>query len=276
MPPIQIDLKAIIRSRFRGWRARLIPDFLISGMERIIRQDGLNELLRVGHPATGSEFSRRVLDHLDIRREVVGLDRLDPSHCYVFASNHPLGGLDGMTLVDVFGAKFGDNNFRVLVNDLLMNVTPLAGVFLPINKFGAQGRAAAAQINRAYEEGKQMVMFPAGLVSRLHPDGSIADLEWQKAFISKALAYNRDIVPVRFEALNSMRFYRTARWRKRLGFKFNIEQILLPSEIFRARGKKFRIIFGYPIPISTLRDSQKSPRELAAHIRSLVYSQNFS
>lgn len=273
--PIQLNLHHILRSRFKDGMARMVPGFLISALERLIHQDELNELLRVGYPAEGSEFGRRVLGHLGIEIECEGLDTLPLDHKYVFASNHPLGGLDGITLVSVLGQRFGDDNIRVLVNDLLMNVTPFAKVFLPINKFGSQGKEAAREINRAYEEGKQIVMFPAGLVSRLHADGTIADLEWQKAFVAKAMAYDRHIVPVRFEALNSMRFYRIARWRKRLGLKFNIEQTLLPSEIFRAKGKRFRIIFGTPISPEELRTTGKTPKEKAAEIRSRIYGKEY-
>lgn len=264
---IQIDLHAILRKRIKGWKGKLIPGFVISFLERIIHQEGLNELLRVGYPAKGHEFTHRILSHLKINVEVEGLESL-PEGRYVFASNHPLGGLDGITLVDILGAKYGDDNIRVLVNDMLMNVYPLRDVFLPVNKYGSQGRESVREISAAFASDKQMVTFPAGLVSRLGDDGKIADLRWQKAFVVKALESGRKIVPVWFDGLNSMRFYKTARWRKKLGLKVNIEQVLLPSEIFRSCYKNFRVEFGRPIDPEVLKMEGESPSKIADIIQS--------
>lgn len=270
--PLQLNLTEIVKTR-AGKKGKFIPRFLLHGLERVIRQDQLNEMLRVAHPATGSEFSRRILNHLDIRLSVSGLDTLPEGESYVFASNHPLGGLDGIALVAVLGNKYGDDNVRVLVNDLLMNVTPLAGVFLPTNKFGKKGaRDSSRLLNEALEGGCQLVMFPAGLVSRLHPGGEIKDLEWKKSFVSKAIHFGRRIVPVRFEALNSMRFYRTARCRKRLRVKINLEQALLPGELCKSKGKQFRIKFGKPVDPSELKSQGMTVNEIARAIYDKVYS----
>ena len=189
----------------------------------------------------------------------------------VFASNHPLGGLDGIALIQLLGQHYGDENISFLVNDMLTNVIPLSRVFLPVNKYGGQARGATKLVNEAYESDKQIVVFPAGLVSRKNGK-KIRDLEWKKTFISKALATDRDIVPVRFMGENSRLFYSTALWRKRLGLKVNIEQALLPGELCGARGKTFKIIIGDPIPADKLRATGKSAPELAETIRRIVYS----
>lgn len=270
-PLIQIDLRAILNARL-GKRSRWVPAFLLHGLERLVRQDRLNELLAKAYPAEGSAFSQRILDELDVRVEVEGLDRLPEGERFEFVSNHPLGGLDGIALVGVLGARYGDANLRVLVNDMLMHVAPLADVFLPINKYGSQGRAAAEAISAAFASDCQIVMFPAGLVSRRQPDGTIRDLDWQKSCVVKALESERRVVPVRFVGENSPRFYRTAYWRKRLGIKVNLEQILLPGELCAAQGASYRIIFGAPVDVAALRASGASPAAIAARLRSTVYS----
>lgn len=268
--PLEINLREILRSRLPAGKFRFVPRGVISLLEDIIHQDELNGMLRAGFPERGWKFARKILDHLDIKVKTEGLDRL-PEGRYMFASNHPLGGLDGIALIAVLGEKYGDDGVRCLVNDLLMNVEPLKDVFLPVNKFGAQGRDNTEKINIALASGMQVLQFPAGLVSRLHPDGKIMDLEWKKAFVAKAVEYGRDIVPVRFEALNRMRFYRLAKLRKTLGIKVNIEQVLLPSELCAARGSEFRIVFGTPVKADKLRKECRNPKEAAATIRELVY-----
>lgn len=271
---MNIDLHRILRERVGGWKGKLIPGFLISALERMVHQRELNEVLDSVRPAQGTEFARKTYDYFDLTLESRGEENIPGEGRFIFASNHPLGGLDGIGLIKVLGRRYGDDGLRFLVNDMLMNVEPLRPVFLPINKYGSQGRAAASAIASAYASDVQMLIFPAGLVSRLQPGGAIEDLTWQKSFVQKAVEYRRDIIPVRFEGRNRMRFYRTARWRKRLGLKVNIEQAMLPAELCASRGKKFRVTFGRPIgwqEISTRLAAGETPAQIAASIRSLIY-----
>jgi len=260
----QIDLHEIIKKRWKGF-----PTPLIRLLERIIHQKELNRMLREGYPATGSAFAAEVYDMLGLTLTAEGEENI-PEGRVVFASNHPLGGLDGIGLVKMLGGRYGDENVRVLVNDMLMNVEPLAGVFLPVNKFGAQNREATRAINEAYASDRQIVMFPAGLVSRLQPDGRIADLEWKKSFVAKAIETGRLIVPVRFEGLNRRRFYRLARWRRRLRIGVNIEQAFLPAEVCAARGKHFRVKFLPAVDPAALLAAGLTPRQIAARLRAMV------
>lgn len=270
--PLILNIREILRKRIPPKKFRWIPSFLITSVEKLICQNELNEILRVTFPHRGSEFAGRVLDHLEIKVEVEGFDRLPDSRRFMFASNHPLGGLDGITLIAILGQRYGDENIRFLVNDMLMNVEPLKDVFLPVNKFGRQGREASVAINEALNSDMQILQFPAGLCSRLGKKGEIKDLEWQKSFVAKAIETKRDIVPLYFQGKNSSRFYKTAKWRKKLGLKFNIEQVLLPSEVCKARGNNFKVIFGEPISWESLKDSGKNAKDLAAQIKEKVYS----
>lgn len=271
---MNIDLHRILRERVGGWKGKLIPGFLISALERMVHQRELNEVLDSVRPSQGTEFARKTYDYFDLTLESRGEENIPDEGRFIFASNHPLGGLDGIGLIKVLGRRYGDDGLRFLVNDMLMNVEPLRPVFLPINKYGSQGRTAASAIASAYASDVQMLIFPAGLVSRLQPGGAIEDLTWQKSFVQKAVEYRRDIIPVRFEGRNRMRFYRTARWRKRLGLKVNVEQAMLPAELCASRGKKFRVTFGRPIgwqEISARLAAGETPAQIAASIRSLIY-----
>lgn len=269
--PLKIDLQAIIKSRLPRNKSKFIPTFLIRMLEKLVCQEDLNGILSRTFPHEGVSFADAVLKDLNITMDVAGIENIPSTGRFIFASNHPLGGLDGIALIKVIGGMYGDENFRFLVNDMLMNVRPLRNVFLPINKYGAQGRSAAVQINQEYESDKQMIIFPAGLVSRKQKGGEIKDLQWQKAFIAKAIEYQRDIIPVFFEGLNSPFFYNFAKWRKCSGLKFNIEQVLLPSEVCKSRGKHFRIHIGRPISWQSLKQSDRTPIQLADDIKVAVY-----
>ena len=267
--PLHIDLKTILRNR--GGAAARIPGFVVSGLEKLVHQSELNEVLASAWPKEGWEFAEATAKYYGLKIITEGLERLPEGRRFIFASNHPLGGLDGISLIAALGKRYGNENFRFLVNDMLMNVEPLRNVFIPINKYGAQGRAAAKVINDTYASDAQIAIFPAGLVSRLQ-DGEIKDLKWQKAFVAKAIEFNRTIVPVRFIGSNSNRFYKAAQWRKILGIRFNLEQILLPSEMSRSREKTFKIIFGKPLAPSEILQLGKTHADIAEAIKDIVYS----
>lgn len=264
---VKIDVDSVLRTRLPK-HYRYIPRFVVRWLERTICQDRLNTILKKMADKNSVDAATAALDEMDINVTASGLDEL-PDGRYMFVSNHPLGGLDGLALISLLGNRY-NHKIKFLVNDLLMAVTPLRGVFLPINKYGHQSREAAAEIKESLMGDNQMITFPAGLCSRMQPDGSIADLPWQKAAVVHAVNYQRDIVPIYFDARNSRFFYRFAKWRKRLGIKFNIELIFLPKEMLKQSGTNLHFIVGQPIPWSSL--DARAPRHEAARLRDIVYS----
>lgn len=263
--PIRIDVDSVLRERLPR-HYKYIPRFAVRWLERTICQDRLNAILTKMAGRNSVDAATAALHEMDITVKASGMDRL-PEGRYMFVSNHPLGGLDGLALISLLGNHY-DHKIKFLVNDLLMAVEPLRGVFLPVNKYGSQSRAAAADIEQALQGTGQFITFPAGLCSRMQPDGTIADLTWQKAAVVHAVNYQRDIVPIFFDAQNSRFFYRFAQWRKRLGIKFNIELIFLPKEMIKKCGSTLHVVIGAPIPWSSLDASR--PKQEAARLRDLV------
>lgn len=262
---MRIDVDKVLRERLPK-HYRYIPRFAVRWLERTICQDQLNAILLKMAGKNSVDAATAALNEMDITVRATGLEQL-PEGRYMFVSNHPLGGLDGLALISLLGNRY-DKNIKFLVNDLLMAVEPLRGVFLPVNKYGSQSRAAATQIEEALKSDAQFITFPAGLCSRMQPDGTIADLPWQKAAVAHAVNYQRDIVPIYFDAHNSRFFYRFAKWRKKLGIKFNIELIFLPKEMIKQCGATLRVFIGEPIPWDSL--DARAPKREAARLRDLV------
>ena len=263
--PMKIDVDQVLRARLPR-HYRYIPRFAVRWLERTICQDRLNVILTKMAGKNSVDAATAALDEMDITVKATGLENL-PDGRYLFVSNHPLGGLDGLALISLLGNRY-EHNIKFLVNDLLMAVEPLRGVFLPVNKYGSQSRYTAVQIEEALKSDNQFITFPAGLCSRMQPDGTIADLPWQKAAVVHAVNYQRDIVPVFFDAQNSKFFYLFAKWRKKLGIKFNIELIFLPKEMIKQCGSTLHAIIGEPIPWSSLDASH--PKQEAARLRQTV------
>ena len=262
-----IYIEKLFKSKNPGL-ARIIPGFVYSWLKRIICQDQINDFISKYGKRKGLDFADAILEYLDITFEVTGSQNLPtPRGRYIFVSNHPLGGPDGIMLISFLGQQYP--NLKFPVNDLLMNLKNLNNIFLPVNKHGGMGREAARAIEDAYASKDQIIMFPAGMVSR-KSKGVVKDLEWQKSFISKAIKHQRDIVPILVEGRNSDFFYNLANFRKKIGLKINLEMLFLPRETFRKRGQAFSMKIGKPIKWETL-DKSKTTQEWAESIKDIVY-----
>jgi len=247
--------------------ARRIPGFVYKWLERILHLEEVNLFLgKFGH-LKGLEFTNEVIKYLNIKFELKGFDDLPKDGRFMFVSNHPLGGLDGVLLLKLMNERFGTT--RSLTNDFLMAVTPLNEWFVPINKVGGQGRESIQAIEDLYESKDQILIFPAGLCSR-KIKGKIVDLEWQKHFIQKAVQYHIDVVPIFFGGNNSNQFYNIAKIRKFFKIKFNIEMMFLVDEMYKHKNKTFKIQFGTPIPYQTFNRSMR-PIDWANHVKEKVY-----
>lgn len=264
----QIDIQQVLRQKAPS-AARKIPQFVINYLTRTIHQDELNDILRRYHDKNGVAFMQELIGYFDLHLVLENESNIPTEGRYIFASNHPLGGLDGICLSAIIGKRF-NGNIRYLVNDLLLYLTNLRSIFVPINKHGAQGKHNARLIEEAYASDNQIITFPAGLCSRKQ-HGKVEDVEWKKSFIQKAVEYQRDVVPVFFDGKNSNFFYRIARLRKALGIQMNYEMIYLPDEMFKSKHKTFHIYFGRPIPWQTFTDGRK-PVEWAQEVKELVYN----
>ncbi len=263
----RIDIKQILRQKAPGLAGK-IPGFIVNYLIKTVHQDELNDILTRYQDKYGVEFMQELIGYFDLTLQLVNEENVPDKGRFIFASNHPLGGLDGICLSAIIGAKY-DGNIKYFVNDLLLYLDNLKTIFVPINKHGAQGKDAARLIEEAYASDNQVITFPAGLCSR-KINGKIVDLEWKKSFVQKAVEYQRDIIPIRFEGKNSSFFYNLSNVRKSLGIKMNYEMIYLPDEMFKSKHKTFKIHFGKPIPWQTF-DKSKKPAEWAEWVKEVVY-----
>jgi len=264
-----VDVQEIINTKAPK-TAKKIPKFVVKGLAKLVNQDGVNAFLKYNRDAQGVDFMNNAVKYFDINLQVVGENNLpDIGTKCIFASNHPLGGMDGVCLSAYLGNRY-NGKIKYLVNDILYFLKPLQNIFVPINKHGAQNRSATRSLSDILLSGDQIITFPAGLCSRKNKN-VICDLEWKKMFIVKAIEYKRTIVPVHFEGKNSNMFYNLANIRKNLGIKFNLEMLLLPRELFKVRGSTFTIRFGKPIPWQTF-DSSKNSQQWANWVKQVVYN----
>ncbi len=261
-----IDLDKVIFNKSPKL-ARLLPRFVLSYLKRIVHQEELNAAIYRNRDKFGVDFVDAILNEFGVIVQSTGLENIPKTGRYLLASNHPLGGLDGLALMREISKV--RNDFLFPVNDLLMNLPNLKELFIPVNKHGSNADNIRL-FNETFGSDNFLLYFPAGLVSRKQKNG-IRDLDWKKTFLSKAIKYKRDIIPTHIDGRNSNFFYNLANLRKKLGIKSNIEMLYLVDEMQKQKGKIIKITFGTPIPRAIF-DKRHPVIKWAALLKEHVYA----
>ena len=262
-----INVEEIIREK-NPKLAKVLPGFVLRYIKRVIHEKEVNEFIHLHGGKHDMEFVRAVLAEFEVKLNVVGEENIPAQGGCIIASNHPLGGLDALALFETISKKRSD--MRFIVNDILLQLKNLEGLFIGVNKHGKNSAQMLEEIDKLYASEKAVLIFPAGLVSRKH-GSRVSDLEWKKSFITKAKKYQRNIIPVFIDARNTNWFYNLARWRKRMGIGANIEMFYLVDEMYHQRHKTITLIFGEPIPFDTF-DKRHSDHKWAELVKEHVYA----
>lgn len=261
-----IDVRRLIGSK-NPTLLKWLPGFVIRYLERILHQDEINQFIKDHPNAKNEDFCREVINYFNIKIEIEGLENIPKTGGVTLAMNHPLGGMDALALVTALSDHRTDLKF--IVNDLLLNLEGMKGMFVGVNKHGKNNDRTHDKIDDLFASDQAVCIFPAGLVSR-KTKGQIRDLEWKKTFVALSVKHGNSIVPIFIDGKLSNFFYRLANFRKFLGIKVNIEMLYLANELFKQRDVTMKFTVGKPIPPAEIGET-KSYRTWAAWIREKVY-----
>lgn len=274
----QINIDQLIQEKL----GKKPPRFLVRLLETLIHQDELNEFLATdGKDKVGLEFVEASLKFLDIKIRIIGEENLqiNDGSKLCFVSNHPLGGIDGLTLLKVIGERY-DGNVKVILNSFLAALPGLEPFSVPVNVAGGTSKGILDSVNTVFGSDNQILMFPAQLCSRKQ-HGKIKDLPWKKGFVQKSIEFNRTIVPIYFHGFNSRAFYNFAKFANFLSKLFKtpgltkLPMAFLPHEMMKNRGKQFTIVVGSPISTNDLKilSKMESYKDIAESVQIYVYSE---
>lgn len=211
----------------------------------------------------GSDFTSAILNDplINIRYKVHNeeiLNRL-PEGSFVTISNHPIGSLDGIILIDILAKRRPD--FKVMVNGVLTRIGAMESNFISVipdsNKQGTNVRNVnGVRLSLEHiKEGHPIGFFPAGAISFCNKEKKrICDLPWTHSIIRLIQKANVPVFPVYFDFLNSKFFY----WLGQIDWR--IRTLRIPAEAFNKKGKTFDVYIGDPIPaeeIASFTDDNK-------------------
>ena len=246
---------------------RNMPGFVVRRFKKMICEEELNALHNKHIDKVGMDYVNAILLELNITIRMHNENGLENAERCIFVANHPLGGIDALSFLHCISQLKGK---VVSPSNQFFNYDPnLEPLIVGVNVFGNSSRDQTRAINNAFISDAQIMIFPAGLVSR-KIEGGVRDLEWHKSFISKAIQTHRYVVPAFITGENTSKFYRISRIRKFFRIKLPVEILCLPREMLNKKGSSIDLVFGAPLAYSYF-DASKRPHDWAQHVRTMVY-----
>lgn len=204
----------------------------------------------------GADFTTALLADplIDIRYRVHNAAVLDglPGGAFITVSNHPIGSVDGIMLIDIFARRRPD--FKVMVNGILSKIGAMDDNFVPVKPDSKKEGANPANINgvrlslQRLKEGHPMGFFPAGAISFYNRQTKqVRDLSWAHSVIRLIRKANVPVYPVYFDFLNSRFFY----WLGNIDWR--IRTLRIPAEAFNKRGRTVDVYIGNPLSAEEVR-----------------------
>ncbi|WP_024953315.1 GNAT family N-acyltransferase [Cobetia crustatorum] len=243
-----IDTARVITAKYPTFAQRhpLIRRPALALLRRLVHESEINAFLAEHSDLRGFDFIDRVLDHFSFGYSVSSREHENiPAYGrVVIVANHPLGSLDGLALLKLVGEVRRD--VKIVANDVLMKVEPLAPLLLPLDNLSRRGyRKSSGLICDALMNEEAVIIFPAGEVSRAGPTGP-RDGKWLSGFLHFARKTNAPVLPIHVSGRNSTLFYALSSLNRSLGTP------LLAHEMFRQRARQLTLRIGELIPLARL------------------------
>lgn len=203
----------------------------------------------------GAEFTTALLKDplIDIKYEIHHKERLSqlPEGAFITVSNHPIGSLDGIILIDIFASIRPD--FKVMVNGVLENIGAMADNFISVKPDSKKEGANPQNVNGVRESlarlknGSPVGFFPAGAISFYSKKKkTICDLPWTHSIVKLIRKSKVPVFPVLFDFYNTGFFY----WLGRIDWR--VRTLRIPAEAFNKRGKTAHVYIGEMISVEEI------------------------
>lgn len=234
-------------------------------LRKITHEHEVNRFLDMHQDLRGFDFIDQVLDYFNFSYSVSHRDRINipATGRVVIVANHPLGALDGLSLLKLVGEVRRD--VKIVANDMLMNFAALESLFLPVDNLSKSTRkSSVARIVDSLNNDEAVIVFPAGEVSRIRPSG-VRDGKWNSGFLNFAKKTNAPILPIFIGARNSSLFYSASMVYKPLS------GMMLAHEMFNKNSKNITMRVGETIPYQQIEQLPLVKAEKAKLLRRHLY-----
>ena len=243
-----LNIEQAIQEKFPNFEQRSpwVKRPTISLLRKLTHEQEINQFLERHQDLQGFDFMDEVLDYFNFNYSVSHRDRtnIPATGRVVIVANHPLGALDGLSLLKLVGEIRRD--VKIVANDMLLRFDALAPLFHPVDNLSkSTHKSNVAAIVDSLKNEEAIIVFPAGEVSRIKPNG-VRDGKWNKGFLNFAQMSAAPILPIHISARNSSLFYGCSMVYKPLA------GMMLAHEIFNKHEKTIRLKVGKLLPYQQL------------------------
>jgi putative hemolysin len=235
----------------------------------VTKINALNEIYDDRKHLSGPDFLESCLEHLEIDYEIPEKDlkRIPKTGPFITISNHPLGGIDGIILMQTLIKQRDD--FKIIANFLLHRLEPLKPYIMPVNPFENRKEVKSSMVGikesiQHLRKGHPLGIFPAGEVSTHKEDKTIVDRPWLQEAMKLIQKSQVPVVPIYFHAKNSSSFYRLAK----LNDSFRTAK--LPGEMLTQKHRKIKVRIGNPISVED-QNQHKTLEDYTLFLRKKTY-----
>jgi len=261
-----LHIESALQQKWPNLPSKPIYPLLINLLKKWLHEDDINDFITEHQHLKGFAFLDAVLAHFDFQYELKHsqLRYIPASGRVIIVANHPIGSLDGLALLKLVQSVRHD--VKIVANDMLMHITPLQSLFLQVDNLSARAKHKQSfeQMIATLEQEHALIIFPAGEVSRIKPNG-VKDGLWKSGFLKLAQRTQSPILPILIEARNSALFYALSTLYKPLG------SLMLVQEMFNKQQQSIRFHISKPIPFASLQSSDTQGKALAKQFRKYLY-----
>lgn len=261
-----IHIQQAIDEKWPNLKNKPVYPLLIKLLKSLLHESDINAFIDTHQHLKGFAFLDQVLEHFDFSYQVnhKQLQSIPAEGRTIIIANHPIGSLDGLALLKLVRSVRPD--VKIVANDLLSKITPLQEIFLAVDNMGShksyksQFKAMLAALQRE----EAVIIFPAGEVSRIRPNG-VRDGKWKTGFLKLAEKAQAPVLPILIDAKNSQLFYALSMLYKPLG------TLMLVQEMFNKKAQQIEFHIGKPMAHSAIAAWPFQGKRLANQFRKHLY-----
>ena len=256
-----IDLRALAAKSVPKL-APFIPGFVYRRFEKLLHTAELNDCFEKHFNDSPPDFLAGVQDYLKNPIEFAGpgeaVLKENAGKSILFAGNHPYGGPEAMSLMNYLIHPYP--GIKLVAQSYLRFIKPL-------QRCCVYNKKDVRTLMDHVDTGESILIYPAGLCSRILSNKEVFDREWHSSFVKIAKRNNMPVVIIYTDGQLSKRFFRL----QRIQGKSSLASVLLPDEMFRMVGKTLRMVVSKPIDPSVFTDDVPNS-EWAQRLRQYCYN----
>jgi putative hemolysin len=261
-PPVKHIVDVLIEERAPKLSSGALWPLIRPPLYGVLNYDKAVRMADTIAPMSGRDALDSISALLSVKLDISGAERIPASGPFLLLANHPTGITDGVAMYDAIKPRRPDSLFYAN-SDAMRVCQRFDEVLIPVEwvlakRTRERTRLTLKMTDQALEQGRPIVIFPAGRLARLR-EGMLLDPEWMPTAASLARKYGLPIVPAHMSGPFAFWFHAFAK------ISAELRDITLFHELLNKQGKTYKLTFGPLIP------PEHASGEATSVIRKLKY-----